>query len=53
MGTPRSDSRNDFRWVREIGVNNILMKLIYGATKGMGDMCMGEDFSELIYRKIN
>jgi hypothetical protein len=39
MGTPRSDSRNDFRWVREIGVINLLRKLIYGARKGMGDTC--------------
>jgi hypothetical protein len=39
MGTPRSDSRNGFRWVREIGVINQLMKLIYGAMKGMGDTC--------------
>jgi hypothetical protein len=53
MGTPRSDSRNTFRWVREIGVNNYLMKLISGVTKGMGDMCTGEDFSELIYQKLN
>jgi hypothetical protein len=44
MGTHRSDSRNDLRWVREIGVINYLMKLIYGGMKGMGDTCMARIF---------
>jgi hypothetical protein len=44
MGTPRSDSRNAFRWVSEIGVIKQLMKLISGATKGMGDTCTGRVF---------
>jgi hypothetical protein len=44
MGTPRSDSRNSFRWEREIGVINYLMKVIYGLMKGMGDTCTGRIF---------
>jgi hypothetical protein len=44
MGTPRRDARNVFRWVREIGVINYLMKLIYGAMKGMGNTCTGRIF---------
>jgi hypothetical protein len=38
--------RNVFWWVREIGIIKYLMKLISCATRGMGDMCTGEVFSD-------
>jgi hypothetical protein len=41
MGTPRSDSMNSFRWVREIGVIKKLMKLISGEMKLLNNKLNG------------
>jgi hypothetical protein len=43
--TSRSICRNDFRWVREFGNLNLLIKGISRAAKVSGDNCMGENFT--------
>jgi hypothetical protein len=44
MGTRRSIFRNAFWWVREIRIIKYLIKLISGATRGMGDVYGGGFF---------